>query len=457
LKISDYAEQRGYVVVEWVEALDESASRSRSPWWARLDAAVEKIEGGQADVILVWRLSRAARHRRRWAVAADRVDVAGGSIESATEQIDARTSTGRLARGMLAELAAWEADVKSEIWKETVERRRRVGLAHSTYPRLGYRIVDRAYVVDDDTTETAAGLYRRFIAGDGAVQLASWLNRSGVLQPRSGGRWEPKTVRRFLDSGFAAGKLRVGDSYIEGAHPAIIDERTWRAYLRAREARRTTPARLVTPSHALSGLVRCPGCDRALRVKRMPARAGNHDRPGRPRRPMLSCETFGCERRGYVSADRAVRSVLDWLRPLAQDVDVSRAVLAAAAAQRAVAKTDRTRLRRKAAQIDTQLTRLTLDLTAGVVRPKEYTATRDALLAAQADVEAALAALESVTERPPPSPRRVARLLDAWGEMSDVGRNRALRELIARVDLVPQESGRALIRPLGTWEVVPDR
>lgn len=67
--IADYASRSGIDVVEWVEALDESASRSRSPWWRRLE-------------------------------------VAGGTLESATEGLDTTTSTGRLARGMLAELTA---------------------------------------------------------------------------------------------------------------------------------------------------------------------------------------------------------------------------------------------------------------------------------------------------------------------------------------------------------------
>ena len=43
------------------------------------------IEHGQADAIVVWRWSRVSRNRLDWAVAVDRVEAAGGALESATE------------------------------------------------------------------------------------------------------------------------------------------------------------------------------------------------------------------------------------------------------------------------------------------------------------------------------------------------------------------------------------
>ena len=127
--IETYAKRKGIEVTEWVEALDESGSQERSPWWRTLEGVVGKVEAGDIDVVVVWKFSRAARHRKRWAVAVDRIEVAGATIESATEDVDPTTSTGRLTRGLLAELAAWEAEVKAEGWREVKDRRRALGLA----------------------------------------------------------------------------------------------------------------------------------------------------------------------------------------------------------------------------------------------------------------------------------------------------------------------------------------
>jgi hypothetical protein len=79
--ISDYAAARGYEITGWLEGIDESGSRARSAWWPRLDQAVAAVEAGEYDVILVWKYSRVARHRLRWASrsTASRTPAAGSS------------------------------------------------------------------------------------------------------------------------------------------------------------------------------------------------------------------------------------------------------------------------------------------------------------------------------------------------------------------------------------------
>jgi site-specific DNA recombinase len=80
--------------------------------------AIGTIEADQADVIVVWRWSRVTRNRLDWAMAVDGVDQAPGQLESATEGFDTTTSTGRFARGMLAEFAAFESDGMGGVWRE---------------------------------------------------------------------------------------------------------------------------------------------------------------------------------------------------------------------------------------------------------------------------------------------------------------------------------------------------
>lgn len=444
----DYCTRRGYVPVTVLADLD----RSGRSWSRRqVEHAVQLVEHGEADVIVCWRWSRFTRNLRDYVIQTARIEQAGGRLEAALEETDPATAAGLMQRDLFAVLAQWESRKIGEQWRETQARRRREGLAHSSYPRLGYRLDGKRHVVDD-SAPVVVEAYRRYLAGDGARQIAAWLNRSGVPQPRSGGPWTPKTVLRMLDSGWAAGLLRVGDDYLPGSHEAIVDEQVWAAFLRQRERRRSVPARLVVPSHALSGLVRCPGCGRSMRVKRQRRRWAHGKRTDRPGAPMFVCESFGCPAPTAVSAARALRAVLDWLRPLTEDRDVSEATLAADRAVRAVAKTDRKLLHREEVAIEQRLTRLTIDLASGLVLAGEYRAARDALAAALREVKAALAATDEATERPAPTRRSVRRVLDAWGEMDEVGRHRALVKWVARVDVVPQESGRSLIRPFGTWE-----
>ena len=80
--------------------------------------ALLAFEERAADAIVVWKWSRLARNRRDWAVAVDTIEAAGGRPESSTETVDTITSTGRLARGMLAEIAAFESDRIGDGWRE---------------------------------------------------------------------------------------------------------------------------------------------------------------------------------------------------------------------------------------------------------------------------------------------------------------------------------------------------
>lgn len=105
--IQTYCQAAGHELVAIVEGIDESGSDSRSRWWKTLDRAVEQVESGDFDGIVVWKFSRVARHRLKWAVALDRVEAVGGILESATEQFDTTTSAGRFARGMTAEMNAF--------------------------------------------------------------------------------------------------------------------------------------------------------------------------------------------------------------------------------------------------------------------------------------------------------------------------------------------------------------
>jgi DNA invertase Pin-like site-specific DNA recombinase len=114
LAVSDYCKRRGYTIVRTLEDLDLSGR-----FWNRrqVELAVQMIERDEADLLVVWRWSRVSRNRLDWALAVNRVENVGGRLESATEGFDTTTATGRFARGMMAEFAAYESDRMGDIWR----------------------------------------------------------------------------------------------------------------------------------------------------------------------------------------------------------------------------------------------------------------------------------------------------------------------------------------------------
>ena len=259
--IREHCRRNGYELAEVLEDID----RTGTLWRRRqMETVVAKIEAGLAEVAVVWKVSRVSRNRRDWAIAVDRVETAGGRLESATEQVDTTTSTGRFTRGMLAELAAFESERIGESWRDVHQQRRDAGLPHYAPPRLGYRYSKaEGYVVDQGEAEIVAEMYRRFIGGASAAVLRDWLAAEGVAVPKSGAQhWTRNGISAFLDSGFGAGLLRSHDpacrcgrprgtscgnwTFNPGKHSAIVTPEVWAAYRAARVARRTVQTRAQT-------------------------------------------------------------------------------------------------------------------------------------------------------------------------------------------------------------------
>lgn len=457
--IEDYARRSGIVIVEWREALDESGSQDRSPWWATLDEVVAAVEAGERDVVVVWKYSRAARHRRRWAIAIDRIEVAGGQLESATEGLDTTTSTGRLGRGMLAEIAAWEAERIGEQWKEAQARRRSLGLPHSGAARFGYVYEKgKGYRKDAATAPILEQMYARYLAGEGHTGVARWLNRSGVPTVR-GARtgWSVQAVIGLMDNGFAAGLVHIKSErqYLPGAHEAIIDPATWEAYRAARQARWDMPARVREPAYPLSGLVKCGLCRGAM-VAASKRRDGDRYGAGY----MYQCSTRGTTgtcRGCWVTRAQVEARVLEWLREeVVGDVEQRaagrRARQSAAAELRVQTKaTERERLRLEQAR-----DRARGFLVDGTLTREEYEKERVRLDGLAAELDQRLAELRRDVGRLTGPAVTVARgLLEEWETLPVRARRDMLSGLVRRVVLTPGERGAQGVEVHPLWEPDP--
>lgn len=344
--IKTWARQNRRTIVKWVVDLDATGRNFKR----KIMKAISYVEDGTAKEIAVWKYSRFGRNRHGNAVNLERVERVGGQLESATEQVDARTAVGRFQRGMLFEVAAFESDRAGEQWKETHEWRRSNGLPSAGKPRFGYTWYPRKiYHPDGSVTlqqehyepipEAAAAIvevYRRYNAGDGGFDaLARDLNAAGFTTVR-GYRWWGESLRGFMDSGFAAGYLRVHskdchcEPYLGGcpnhelvkpvpkpgvkpAIPPIIDAETWAAYTAKRELVRTTPPRARKAVMPLSGLSRCGLCGgtapRAIVKPYAYLQCANRHKRGRS-----ACEGT------RINYELAEKLLLEWLQKIATEI-----------------------------------------------------------------------------------------------------------------------------------------
>lgn len=439
----DYCARAGYSVVR-VEADPGISGRT----WKRpaVQRVIASIQAGDAEIVVLWKWSRLSRSRRDWAVAVDMIETVGGRLESATEPVDSTTSTGRLARGMLAEFAAFESERIGDGWRETHARRVKSGLPANGKPRWGYTYENGRFAPDYNTGPVLASVYQRYVAGDSVYGLVKWLNDAGYrtsdgYSRRGGGAWTDRTLRRVLDSGFGAGYVTVRGQLARGAQEPVITPEMWARYQAARVGRRTT-RNSERSQYLLSGLVRC-SCG-------SPMGAGQF---GHAHQPKFRCIAAHAERRhsgGYVMMRLVEDEVVEWLRVLAGDIGAG----ANAAHQQIAAAQRRGRdaqaLAREITAVDKELARLADGWMREIIPESAYltvraeTEARRAVLLAQMEVAVA----DAITG---PDPQQQAiELLADWDELSVTLRRGALRGLIGQVHVTPGRP-KAAIRVIPSW------
>ncbi|MEB0303852.1 recombinase family protein [Cryobacterium sp. 10I1] len=426
----EFAKRRGYRVVA-VEADPGISGRT----WNRpaVQRVMSMIDERTADVIVLWKWSRLSRSRLDWAVAADRVQTAGGLIESATEPLDTTTSTGRLARGMLTEFAAFESERIGDTWKESHARRIRNGLPATGKPRFGYTYThDDGFEIDAVSGPVLAEMYRRYIAGESVYSLVQWLNE-GATRPSGGygvktdGLWSDRTVRRVMDSGFAAGFISYHGELLPGAHPALVDPEQWETFLEARNRRRGY-GRIERSQYLLSGLVRCH-CGSSMTAGQF----------GAQRTPKFRCSAAHQKRThagGYVMASVLETAVHAELTLLAAELNKRAAKKIPALQNQKTVPNERVKIEAQIAAVSTRLDNLTLRLVDSGIPHDTYTRLRDGMLA---DRQRLIDTLRTATvaERVIPF-QVVADLLAHWSEFKLEAKREILRSLIDHIEVWPQ-------------------
>lgn len=357
----DYCATQGYTVVA-VERDEGLTGRN----WSRRPAvqrALTMIEAREADVIVLWKWSRLSRNRKDWAVAADQIDVAGGRIESATEPIDTSKASGRFARGVMTEYAAFQSEQIGEQWNEVHAHRFERGLPPTGTLPWGWESKRDHIETTEEASNIVAEMYRRYLSGQGTSGIASWLNSLGIPAKRSR-TWRHRSVITCLESPIHAGLITYRGETRKGAHDAIISEATWAQYQRARE-RRTRVRQPRSSDYLLTGVLFCH-CGE----KRFGSTVTKTLTSGPAKYTSYVCRSNHTVK--AMACWRVNAAVSSWVKAL--DADASPEPPASVRADRELAA-------REVLAIDRQLDDLTRHLLSGLVPEASFKRTRDELLA----------------------------------------------------------------------------
>jgi site-specific DNA recombinase len=251
------ARERGLEVVEWQTDLDASGGKFEREGFQR---ALEAVEAGEAEAIIVAKLTRFARSVLDTHRALNRIESVGGRLIACDLDVDVSTPAGRMMRNILATLAEFELDVAREGWETAkafaVER----GVKIASRAPFGYRF-DATHRLEpvDGERELVVELFER------RADDASWGELLELFEARTGRVSYKRTIKHMIENRAYTGAVTYSDHLVnESAHEAIVSRELFEAARLTGVRRAGGPRQGRGVQSLLGGIAKCATCGHGL-------------------------------------------------------------------------------------------------------------------------------------------------------------------------------------------------
>lgn len=364
--IRAYCDREGWQLLDIYEEIDVSGR------WALerrkgLRPAIEAVEAGDADVVIVARFDRMIRSMKVQVEITERVEAKGGDLYAIDSGfITNGNATQKMSAGFLGLVSQYHSDTTRERSAEGVQAAIDAGIppfggATAGYKRpvIGVRRngkpIHGPLAVDETTRDAVVEAWEMRSRAVSISDCRAHLAAHGVHYSYPG-------VIKLFTSRLVLGELHHGDYRPNlDAHPAIVDRDLWQAVQDARTTRGRQPKSMRLLSRL--GVLRCEGCDGRMSI-------GDDWRGAK----VYRCSTShgACPQRSTIMADTAEQAI--WTAALA----ASEGILG-----RAYSRADVRAAQAKAEQAEQAL--------AGIVAAfdglGDIAGTRERILAAQLEAE----------------------------------------------------------------------
>ena len=288
-RIAADSERRGLRLIDVIEELDVSGG---TPLDERsgLRGAVEAIEAGEAEVLVVAYFDRLVRSLPVQAEVVARVEAVGGQVLTVDAGEVSTKSAASWASGTMLGMMA-EFQRRSAAERSAEAQARAVSRGVVPWPTIppGYlRGEDGVLQPDPATRPAVEGAFRLRAGGATIAEVREYLREQGIER-------SPHGTQALLASRLLLGEIHFGDLVNLEAHEPIIDRDLWAAVQRVRvpRGRRAKSDRLL----ARLGVLRCETCGGRMVV-------GTQTQNGRSY-PFYRCSHVreDCERRVTIGAE----------------------------------------------------------------------------------------------------------------------------------------------------------
>ena len=273
---------------------------------------VERIEAGELDGLVVWRVSRYSRNLLDGITIASRIVKAGGRLLG--EDIDSAAPLGRAVMALLLGMAEEELDQRRAGWATAIDRANARGDFAGRIP-FGYRREPDTnpktrsrwtgpLLPDPETAPIVVEMFRLRAQGRSLGECAGYLRAHTNLKASR------TTARTILHNPVYLGRIEYGGKVYRDTHEPIVPERLW---AQAQQRGAATPRNGAQAGQGiLAGIARCASC--GYRLNR--GVAG----PKHRREALYVCRDPRCESRPAVRVSVLDGYVLPMLKERAPSV-----------------------------------------------------------------------------------------------------------------------------------------
>ncbi len=262
--ITKYCERHGLEITRWFEER-ESASKKGRPAFTQM---LRLLRLGRARGVVIHKIDRSARNLEDWNDIGKLVD-AGVDVHFATENIDLKTTAGRLSADIQAVVAThYSRNLREEVKKGLYGR-----LKQGFYPwkaPVGYldQGSARPKIPDPMRAPFVQTAFELYATGENSLpHLTKEMFRRG-LRNRDDGKVSMNGLANILKNPFYVGLMRIkktGQTF-KGSHAALISTATYEEVQRVLAGKRVD--RVANHVFAYSRIVRCATCGYSLIAER---------------------------------------------------------------------------------------------------------------------------------------------------------------------------------------------
>jgi DNA invertase Pin-like site-specific DNA recombinase len=169
--------QEGWVALE--ERYDDGGLSGASLERPALKRLLGDISEGKVDAVVVYKVDRLTRSLADFAKLVELFEDKKVSFISITQQFNTTTSMGRLTLNVLLSFAQFEREVIGERIRDKIAASKVKGLWMGGPAPLGYDVVDKKLVVNEEEAETLRMIYRAYLKLGTVWDLKIFLDQEG--------------------------------------------------------------------------------------------------------------------------------------------------------------------------------------------------------------------------------------------------------------------------------------